>query len=235
MRNRFARLCVFAALVASAAGAALVVRSELASTTSRDLNEVDQRVERLHALVVEAMRAEAAYVAPGQNPTAALMRFPEAVSEISMRAGELSALGHEVDVVERLACPYGLLRYGVAPDHLKMKALESTLRRILERPGVRFLGGVEVGTAVTVPELAAYYDAVVYATGASADRRLGIDGEDLPGSVSATELVRWYSGHPDAGAFTLDATSAFVIGVGNVALDLRCKGFADGFGFRVNL
>lgn len=135
-------------------------------------------------------------------------------------AGELSALGHEVDVVERLACPYGLLRYGVAPDHLKMKALESTLRRILERPGVRFLGGVEVGTAVTVPELAAYYDAVVYATGASADRRLGIDGEDLPGSVSATELVRWYSGHPDAGAFTLDATSAVVIGVGNVALDV---------------
>jgi hypothetical protein len=92
MRNRFVRLCVFAALVASAAGAALIVRSELASATSRPPGDIDVRVDQLHALVVETMRAEAAYVAPGQNPTPALLRFPEAVSEISLRAGELSAL-----------------------------------------------------------------------------------------------------------------------------------------------
>jgi ferredoxin--NADP+ reductase len=127
-----------------------------------------------------------------------------------------------VDVVDRLPCPYGLLRYGVAPDHLKMKSLETTLRKILERPRVRFLGGVELGVGISVEELREYYDAVVYATGSSVDRRLSIPGEDLPGSFSATEFVAWYCGHPDAevDAFTLNARSAVVIGVGNVAVDV---------------
>ncbi|MGH3773917.1 MAG: FAD-dependent oxidoreductase [Pseudonocardiaceae bacterium] len=127
-----------------------------------------------------------------------------------------------VDVVDRLPCPYGLLRYGVAPDHLKMKSLETTLRKILERPRVRFLGGVELGTGLSVDELKEYYDAVVYATGSPVDRRLSIPGEDLPGSFSATEFVAWYCGHPDAevDTFTLDARSAVVVGVGNVAVDV---------------
>ncbi|MGH4025172.1 MAG: FAD-dependent oxidoreductase [Pseudonocardiaceae bacterium] len=127
-----------------------------------------------------------------------------------------------VDVLDRLPCPYGLLRYGVAPDHLKMKSLEITLRKILERPGVRFLGGVELGSGVSVDELRSYYDAVVYATGSPVDRRLSVPGEDLPGSFSATQFVAWYCGHPDAAvdAFTLDAHSAVVIGVGNVAVDV---------------
>jgi ferredoxin--NADP+ reductase len=127
-----------------------------------------------------------------------------------------------VDVLDRLPCPYGLLRYGVAPDHLKMKSLEITLRKILERPRVRFLGGVELGSGITVDELRNYYDAVVYATGSSVDRRLSIPGEDLPGSFSATEFVAWYCGHPDAevNAFTLDAHSVVVVGVGNVAVDV---------------
>ena len=127
-----------------------------------------------------------------------------------------------VDVVDRLPCPYGLLRYGVAPDHLKMKSLEITLRKILERPRVRFLGGVELGASLGVDELREYYDAVIYATGSSVDRRLGIPGEDLPGSFSATEFVAWYCGHPDAevDTFTLDARSAVVVGVGNVAVDV---------------
>lgn len=138
-------------------------------------------------------------------------------------ADELSK--HEavsVDVLDRLPCPYGLLRYGVAPDHLKMKSLEITLRKILERPGVRFLGGVELGSGLTVAELREYYDAVVYATGSSVDRRLSIPGEDLRGSFSATQFVAWYCGHPDAevDAFTLDAHSAVVVGVGNVAVDV---------------
>ncbi|MBV9029539.1 MAG: FAD-dependent oxidoreductase [Pseudonocardiales bacterium] len=127
-----------------------------------------------------------------------------------------------VDVVDRLPCPYGLLRYGVAPDHLKMKSLETTLRKILERPRVRFLGGVELGASLSADELRDYYDAVVYATGSPVDRRLSIPGEDLPGSFSATEFVAWYCGHPDAevDAFTLDARSAVVVGVGNVAVDV---------------
>jgi ferredoxin--NADP+ reductase len=143
-------------------------------------------------------------------------------------ADELSK--HEavsVDVLDRLPCPYGLLRYGVAPDHLKMKSLEITLRKVLERPGVRFLGGVELGSAITVDELRECYDAVVYATGSSVDRKLSIPGEDTPGSFSATEFVAWYCGHPDTAmdAFALDALgtsvhSAVIIGVGNVAVDL---------------
>ena len=138
-------------------------------------------------------------------------------------ADELSKHGGvSVDVVDRLPCPYGLLRYGVAPDHLKMKSLEITLRKILERPGVRFLGGIELGAGVSVDELREYYDAVIYATGSSVDRRLSVPGEDLPGSFSATQFVAWYCGHPDAevDAFTLDARSAVVIGVGNVAVDV---------------
>jgi ferredoxin--NADP+ reductase len=138
-------------------------------------------------------------------------------------ADELSTHpGVSVDVLDRLPCPYGLLRYGVAPDHLKMKSLEVGLGRILERPTVRFLGGVELGRTVTVEDLREHYDAVVYATGSPIDRRLGIPGEGLPGSFSATEFVAWYSGHPDAAvdAFTLDARTVAVIGVGNVAVDV---------------
>ncbi len=138
-------------------------------------------------------------------------------------ADELSKHGGvSVDVVDRLPCPYGLLRYGVAPDHVKMKSLEITLRKILERPGVRFLGGIELGTGLSVDELREYYDAVIYATGSPVDRRLSIPGEDLPGSFSATQFVAWYCGHPDAevDAFTLDARSAVVVGVGNVAVDV---------------
>ena len=114
-------------------------------------------------------------------------------------AAALTRAGNvEVDVLDRLPAPYGLVRYGVAPDHVKMKSVDVALRRILEDPAVRFLGNVEVGTDITRDELATYYDAVVFATGAAVDRRLGVPGEDLPGSFSATEFVAWYSGHPDA-------------------------------------
>ena len=128
----------------------------------------------------------------------------------------------EVDVLDRLPAPYGLVRYGVAPDHVKMKSVDAALRRILEDPAVRFLGNVEVGADITRDELATYYDAVVFATGAAVDRRLGVPGEDLPGSFSATDFVAWYSGHPDAqlDLFTLQATHVVVVGVGNVAVDV---------------
>ncbi len=127
-----------------------------------------------------------------------------------------------VDVLDRLPTPYGLVRYGVAPDHKSIKSIAEYLRKVLESPDVRFLGGVHFGQDVTREELLAAYDAVVYATGAMRDRRLGIPGEDLPGSYAATDFVNWYCGHPDVGpdSFTLDAESVAVIGVGNVAVDV---------------
>ena len=128
----------------------------------------------------------------------------------------------EVDIIERLPCPYGLVRYGVAPDHEKIKSVIKTLENIFALGGVRFLGNIEVGTDLTLEDLRTHYDAVIHASGAAIDRRLDVDGEDLPGSFSATEFVAWYSGHPDAQVdrFTLEARSAVVIGVGNVAVDV---------------
>jgi len=127
-----------------------------------------------------------------------------------------------VDVLDRLPCPYGLVRYGVAPDHEKIKSLQGNLRRVLEDPRVRFLGNVTVGGRLGPVELLRLYHAVVYCVGAATDRRLGIPGEDLPGSCSATRFVSWYSAHPDEppNGFALRARSAVVIGVGNVAVDV---------------
>src|SRR6266566_4761284 len=127
-----------------------------------------------------------------------------------------------VDVIDRLPTPYGLVRYGVAPDHKSIKSIAQYLRKVLESPDVRFVGGVHLGEDVTRDDLVSAYDAVIYATGAMRDRRLGIPGEDLPGSYAATDFVNWYCGHPDIGAdaFTLDAESVAVIGVGNVAVDV---------------
>jgi len=138
-----------------------------------------------------------------------------------------------VDVLDRLPCPYGLVRYGVAPDHEKIKSLQNTLRMVLEHERVRFLGGVQVGPGgVSATRLRELYHAVVYCVGAATDRRLGIPGEDLPGSWSATEFVSWYSAHPDSAAdgFVVGAHCAVVIGVGNVAVDVTrmlARGLAE--------
>ena len=138
-------------------------------------------------------------------------------------AGALSRRGDVlVDVFDRLPCPFGLVRYGVAPDHPKIKSISLTLRKLLEDPAVRFLGNVDVGRQLSLDELRRFYDAVIFSSGSAVDRRLGIPGEDLPGSYSATDFVAWYSAHPDApvDGFTLDARSVAVIGVGNVAVDV---------------
>ena len=127
----------------------------------------------------------------------------------------------EVDIFDRLPTPFGLLRYGVAPDHASIKAVAITLARVFESERVRFLGLVEFGRDVTATELVAAYDAVIYAVGAADDRHLGIPGEDLPGSRSARQFVAWYSGHPDAEPQSLAGVrNAVVIGVGNVAVDV---------------
>jgi ferredoxin--NADP+ reductase len=128
----------------------------------------------------------------------------------------------EVDMIERLPTPWGLVRLGVAPDHPKLKTVSRAFEKVADLPGFRFLGNVEVGRDLTHDDLLRLYDAVIYAVGAQTDRRLGIPGEDLPGSWPATEFVAWYNGHPDFQdlPFDLDVKRAVVIGNGNVALDL---------------
>lgn len=132
--------------------------------------------------------------------------------------------GIRVDVFDRLPAPYGLVRYGVAPDHEKIKSLQGSLRTVLEDERIRFLGNVEVGgDALPTARLLELYHAVVYCVGAARDRMLGIPGEDLVGVHSATAFVSWYSGHPDAAAeaFGLPGVdAAIVVGAGNVAVDV---------------
>jgi ferredoxin--NADP+ reductase len=125
-------------------------------------------------------------------------------------------------MIERLPTPWGLVRLGVAPDHPKLKSVSRAFERIALKPGFRFFGNVEVGRDLLHEDLLRLYDAVVYAVGSQTDRRLGIPGEDLPGSWSATEFVAWYNGHPDFQhlEFDLDVDRAVVIGNGNVALDV---------------
>lgn len=134
----------------------------------------------------------------------------------------LTKRGVRVDVFERLPCPYGLLRYGVAPDHLKIKSAVATFRKILAREEARFFGNVEIGRDITLEELHRHYDAVVVAVGTAQHRWMGIPGEKLAGSFAAGRFVSWYNGHPDLepDAFELSARSAVVIGMGNVALDV---------------
>lgn len=130
-----------------------------------------------------------------------------------------------VDVIDRLPVPFGLVRYGVAPDHLSLRGVRDTLERVFSKPGVRFLGGVEVGADLTLETLRRHYDAVLLTYGASRDRKLGIPGEELAGSIAATDLVNWYCGHPDAPREAIEAAldgvqSVVVVGVGNVAIDV---------------
>jgi len=151
-----------------------------------------------------------------------------------------------VAVIDRLPVPFGLVRYGVAPDHHSIRSIRHTLERTLEKSGVRFYGDVSIGTDLTIEELRGSVDAVIYAYGAGSDKRLGIPGEDLPGSIAAPEFVAWYCGHPDvhpdtdpAPGFTPGGPDparsnrtewtaeliavvreAVVVGVGNVALDV---------------
>jgi ferredoxin/flavodoxin---NADP+ reductase len=133
-----------------------------------------------------------------------------------------SDLELEVDMIERLPTPWGLVRLGVAPDHPNIKAVSRAFERTAAQPGFRFFGNVEACKDVTHAELADLYDAVVYSVGAQTDRQLGIPGEDLPGSWPATAFVAWYNGHPDFQdlSFNLSGERAVVIGNGNVALDV---------------
>jgi ferredoxin--NADP+ reductase len=135
---------------------------------------------------------------------------------------QLLKAGFEVDLYEVLPTPFGLVRAGVAPDHPKIKSVTRVYEKTARHPGFRFFGGVELGADISRDELLERYHAVVYAVGTATDNRLGIAGEDRPGSHSATEFVAWYNGHPDFAdhEFDLSATRAVVIGNGNVAVDV---------------
>ena len=126
-----------------------------------------------------------------------------------------------IDIIDRYAVPYGLIRFGVAPDHQSLKAVSKRYDKVAETDNVRFVGNVTVGSDIQVGDLTALYDAVILATGAPHDRKLGIPGEDLPGVVGSAAFVGWYNGHPDFADLDprLDGTHAAVIGNGNVALD----------------
>nr|WP_120491701.1 FAD-dependent oxidoreductase [Corynebacterium lactis] len=126
-----------------------------------------------------------------------------------------------IDLYERLPAPFGLIRYGVAPDHPRIKGIIKSLHRVLDKPQVRLLGNVDVGTQVSVEELRDYYDAIVFATGATGDRDLPIPGSDLPESYGAGEFVGFYDSHPEfSRKWNLEAESVAVVGVGNVGLDV---------------
>jgi len=127
-----------------------------------------------------------------------------------------------VDIVDRLPVPYGLIRSGVAPDHQSIKGVSRRYEATALSDNVRFVGNVTVGTDVTIAELVNLYDAVVLATGAPADRPLGIPGDDLPGVVGSAAFVGWYNGHPDFAelAPVLSGPGAVIVGAGNVALDV---------------
>ena len=128
----------------------------------------------------------------------------------------------EVDMIDRLPTPYGLVRAGVAPDHQKIKSVTAAFDKVAAHPRFRFYGGVDFGKDITVADLRRHYHQILYSTGAQTDRRMGIPGEDLKGSHPATEFVAWYNGHPDYRdcQFDLSQERAAVVGVGNVAIDV---------------
>ncbi|KAE8763410.1 FAD-dependent oxidoreductase [Georgenia thermotolerans] len=132
-----------------------------------------------------------------------------------------SGLEVSIDLFERLPAPFGLVRYGVAPDHPRIKQIIVALYKILQRGDIRLIGNVDVGTDVTLEELQKHYDAVIFSTGSDRDAPLNIPGVELPGSFGAADFVSWYDGHPDVPrTWPLEAKEVAVIGVGNVALDV---------------
>lgn len=126
-----------------------------------------------------------------------------------------------IDLYERMPAPFGLIRYGVAPDHPRIKGIVTALHKVLDKPQVRLLGNIDYGNDIDLDDLRRFYDAVIFSTGANADRALGVPGIGLDGSHGAADFVSWYDGHPDVPRnWPLEAEKVAVLGVGNVALDV---------------
>ncbi|WP_406208756.1 FAD-dependent oxidoreductase [Kitasatospora sp. NBC_01560] len=129
--------------------------------------------------------------------------------------------GVSIDLFERLPAPFGLIRYGVAPDHPRIKGIVTALHQVLEKPQIRLFGNVDYPGDLTLDDLHRFYDATVFATGADADRALDIPGIELDGSYGAADFVSWFDGHPDVPrTWPLEAEKVAVLGAGNVALDV---------------
>ncbi|MFT4199714.1 FAD-dependent oxidoreductase [Gordonia sp. (in: high G+C Gram-positive bacteria)] len=138
-----------------------------------------------------------------------------------MKHDDLADRGVSIDLYERMPAPFGLIRYGVAPDHPRIKGIINALHKVLDKPQIRLLGNIDYGTDITLEDLKRHYDAVIFSTGATDDRGLDIPGVDLERSYGAAQFVAWYDGHPDfPRTWPLDEEKVAVIGVGNVALDV---------------
>ncbi|QSE93283.1 FAD-dependent oxidoreductase [Rhodococcus pseudokoreensis] len=138
-----------------------------------------------------------------------------------MKSDAASDGGISIDLFERMPAPFGLIRYGVAPDHPRIKGIITALHKVLDKPSVRLLGNIDYGSDITLEDLHSFYDAVIFSTGANADRALNIPGIELDGSYGAADFVSWYDGHPDVPrTWPLEAEKVAVLGVGNVALDI---------------
>ena len=138
-----------------------------------------------------------------------------------MKSAAAQDPGVSIDLFEKMPAPFGLIRYGVAPDHPRIKGIITALHKVLDKPQVRLLGNVDYGTDITLEDLRRHYDAVIFSTGAVADRNLEIPGIDLDGSYGAAEFVAWYDGHPDfSREWPLTEEKVAVLGVGNVGLDV---------------
>ncbi len=142
-------------------------------------------------------------------------------ADILAKAQKKSDIEFSIDLFDRYPAPFGLIRYGVAPDHPRIKGIVKALHKVLDRGDIRLLGNVEIGTDLTREDLRRHYDAVIYATGAIRDADLNIPGIELEGSFGAADFVSWYDGHPDYPRdWPLEAEQVAVIGNGNVALDV---------------
>ncbi|MBT2400981.1 FAD-dependent oxidoreductase [Streptomyces sp. ISL-100] len=138
-----------------------------------------------------------------------------------LKSEAASEPGVSIDLFERMPAPFGLIRYGVAPDHPRIKGIVTALHQVLDKPQIRLFGNVDYPSDIGLDDLRAFYDAVIFSTGASADRAIDIPGIDLDGSYGAADFVSWYDGHPDVPrTWPLDAEKVAVLGVGNVALDV---------------
>src|SRR5436305_2666635 len=135
--------------------------------------------------------------------------------------------GVSIDLFERMPAPFGMIRYGVAPDHPRMKGIITALHQVLDKPAVRLLGNVEYGVDIKLEDLQRFYDAVVFTTGAEKDRDLDIPGIELPGSFGGADYVSWFDGHPDVPrTWPLEARQIAVVGAGKAGLEVarwRCE------------
>ncbi|MFF0499963.1 FAD-dependent oxidoreductase [Nocardia aobensis] len=202
---------------------AIYADSELPSELARFQEVNASYFERRPLEIADNDGAAAAPARIGKDHSKLRVAIVGAGPSAAYAAGELMRRADvDIDMFDRLPTPHGLIRAGVAPDHAATKTIAATFDAFARRKNFRYLLNVEVGKHITHDELTKHYHAVVYAVGASADRRLDIPGEDVPGSHSATEFVAWYNGHPEYAdrRFDLTGETAVIVGNGNVALDV---------------